>query len=113
MEVEMDEEQREKEVMAAYARLLDRAQGAGAHMGATTRAFTGEFRQDGALVPTDGYGVAMVPAYHLNSAAGHGEEGFVVQLLLCSYSFTPTLTATRLSRWCGRQSPQKSQRRTL
>lgn len=81
MEVEMDEEQREKEAMAAYARLLDRAQVAGAHMGATTRAFTGEFRQDGALVPTDGYGVAMVPAYHLNSAAGHGEEGFVVQLL--------------------------------
>jgi hypothetical protein len=30
MEVEMDEEQREKEAMAAYARLLDRAQEAGA-----------------------------------------------------------------------------------
>jgi len=49
---------------------------------ATTYAWTGEFREDGVLVPTRSPGFAAIPTYELGGAAGDFEEGFVVQLLL-------------------------------
>ncbi len=74
-------EQREKEATQVHAWMADRAAELGAGWVPITYAYTGEFREDGVLVPTDERGFATIPPYRADLAVGDFGEGFVVQLL--------------------------------
>jgi hypothetical protein len=81
---EMDEqEQREKEVTQAHAKMAALAQEAGAMLVPSTYAWTGEFRGDGVLVPHPGdeLGFSAIPSYLVDGLVGDFDEGFVVQQL--------------------------------
>ena len=77
----MDEEQREKEATRMHAWMADRAAEIGAGWMPVTYAYTGKFREDGVLVPTEGLGFHHIPTYRVGAAVGDFDEGFTVQLL--------------------------------
>ena len=64
-----------------HAWMADRAAEIGARWMPVTYAYTGEFREDGVLVPTGEPGVAPIPPYRVGGAVGDFGEGFAVQLL--------------------------------
>jgi hypothetical protein len=81
-----DRERQEKAAIRLHAWMADLAAESGGHRVSTTKAWTGEFREDGVLVPMeeDELGFSVIPAYFMNGAAGDFPDGFVVQLLFYS-----------------------------
>ncbi len=61
--------------------LMDTAERLGLEMEPSLRCFTGEFRSDGVLVPTDGGGVRQLPAVFMDGAVRNFGDRFVIQHL--------------------------------
>jgi hypothetical protein len=80
-----EQEQREKAAWQVHAWVADLAAEFGGRWVPTTNAFTGEFREDGVLVPAGEPGFSIIPPYRVGAVASRDyPDGFVVQLLFYS-----------------------------
>ncbi len=80
-----DREERERGAMAMHLWQADLAAETGMAYEPIAYAWTGEFREDGALIPREGSrGFSIIPAYFLDGAVGDFDEGFVVRQLFYS-----------------------------
>jgi hypothetical protein len=82
-----DQEAREKAAAQFHAWMADFAAESGGRWIPTTYAWTGEFQEDGVLVPATELGLSTIPPYHVGAAATRDyPDGFVVQLLFYAAS---------------------------
>ncbi len=80
-----DREDRERDAMAMHLWMADRAEEIGASYEIITYAWTGEFREDGVLVPAEeSLGFSIIPTCFLDGAVGNFDKGFVAHQLFYS-----------------------------
>lgn len=80
-----DREDRERDAMAMHLWMADLSEEIGASYETITYAWTGEFREDGVLVPAEeSLGFSIIPTYFLDGAVGDFDEGFVAHQLFYS-----------------------------